>query len=66
MAASQTPSIPKPETEKKVDAKDLDPKDFTQPYLEFMTGQPTVFHATAYFKETLQKAGYTEVRGFSV
>lgn len=64
MAALQTPSTPDRATEKKVHAKELDPKDFTQPYLEFMTGQPTVFHATAYFKETLSKAGYTEVSGF--
>lgn len=48
-------------TEKKVNAKDLNPGDFTQPYLEFMTGSPTVFHATSYFKEALGKAGYTEV-----
>ncbi|KAK4219180.1 vacuolar aminopeptidase 1 [Rhypophila decipiens] len=59
--ARQTPATPEREFEKKVHAKDLDPKDFTKPYLEFMTGQPTVFHATAYFKETLGKAGYTEL-----
>ncbi|KAM7190725.1 vacuolar aminopeptidase 1 [Naviculisporaceae sp. PSN 640] len=61
MTALQTPSTPAAQAEKKANAKDLDPKDFTQPYLEFMTGQPTVFHATAYFKETLQKAGYSEL-----
>lgn len=47
--------------DKKVDAKDLNPEAFTKPYCEFMTQNPTVFHATAYFKEKLLKAGYTEV-----
>ncbi|KAK3325554.1 peptidase M18 [Apodospora peruviana] len=45
----------------KVNAKDLDPADFTKPYLEFMTGNPTVFHAVAYFKEALGKAGFKEL-----
>jgi aminopeptidase I len=45
----------------KADAKDLNPEAFTKPYCEFMTENPTVFHATAYFKEKLLKSGYTEV-----
>ena len=48
-------------SDKKVDAKDLKPEAFTKPYCEFMTQNPTVFHATAYFKEKLLKAGFTEV-----
>ena len=60
--SSLNPGTPERPTEDlKVNAKDLNPGDFTQPYLEFMTGNPTVFHATSYFKETLGKAGYTEV-----
>lgn len=43
-------------------AKDLKPEDFTKPYLEFMTENPTVFHAVDYFKEKLAKSGYEEVR----
>lgn len=42
-------------------AKDMKPEDFIKPYLEFMTGNPTVFHAVGYFKEKLVKAGYREV-----
>ncbi len=45
----------------KVHAKDLRPEDFTKPYLEFMTGNPTVFHAVDYFKTALIKSGYKEV-----
>jgi aminopeptidase I len=45
-----------------VEAKDLDPAAFTKPYLDFMTAETTVFHATAYFKEAVEKAGYKQVR----
>lgn len=45
----------------KVDAKDLRPEAFTKPYLDFMTENPTVFHAVDYFKEKLLKSGYKEV-----
>ncbi|KAK3945162.1 peptidase M18 [Diplogelasinospora grovesii] len=44
-----------------MEAKDLSPEAFTKPYLEFMTENPTVFHAVGYFKEKLVKAGYTEL-----
>ncbi len=42
-------------------AKDLRPDAFTKPYLDFMTENPTVFHAVDYFKQKLIKAGYQEV-----
>ncbi|KAK5662973.1 hypothetical protein OQA88_6385 [Cercophora sp. LCS_1] len=58
--ASRTPSVTDaPET--KIDAKDLRPEDFTKPYCDFMTENPTVFHAVGYFKEKLVKAGYQEL-----
>ncbi|KAL2260039.1 hypothetical protein VTK26DRAFT_6097 [Humicola hyalothermophila] len=44
-----------------VHAKDLKPEAFTKPYLDFMTENPTVFHAVDYFKEKLLKAGYKEL-----
>jgi len=44
-----------------VDAKDLRPEAFTKPYVEFMTENPTVFHAVDYFKEKLLKVGYKEL-----
>ncbi|KAK0719905.1 peptidase M18 [Lasiosphaeris hirsuta] len=43
------------------DAKDLKPEDFTKPYCDFMTANPTVFHAVGYFKEQLAKAGFKEL-----
>ena len=46
-------------------AKDIKPEAFTKPYTDFMTENPTIFHATAYFKEQLLTAGYTEVSHFS-
>ncbi|KAK3308775.1 peptidase M18 [Chaetomium strumarium] len=45
----------------KMDAKDLKPEAFTKAYLDFMTENPTVFHAVDYFKEKLLKAGYKEL-----
>jgi aminopeptidase I len=45
----------------KAHAKDLKPEAFTKPYLEFMTENPTVFHAVDYFKQKLVKSGYKEV-----
>jgi aminopeptidase I len=53
-----TPEAP----DHRVDAKDMKPEAFTKPYCDFMTENPTVFHAVGYFKEKLLKAGYTEVR----
>ncbi|KAL2119299.1 hypothetical protein VTJ04DRAFT_6259 [Mycothermus thermophilus] len=44
-----------------MDAKDLKPEAFTKPYLDFMTENPTVFHAVDYFKQKLLKAGYAEI-----
>jgi len=44
-----------------VEAKDLKPEAFTKPYTDFITENPTVFHAVAYFEEKLAKAGYAEV-----
>ncbi|KXX76547.1 Vacuolar aminopeptidase 1 [Madurella mycetomatis] len=52
------PGGPVETVDNKADAKDLRPEAFTKPYCEFMTGNPTVFHAVDYFKEKLLKAGY--------
>ena len=59
-AASRAPSVVDA-PDNKVDAKDLKPEAFTKPYCDFMTENPTVFHAVDYFKEKLVKAGYKEV-----
>ncbi|EHY54988.1 vacuolar aminopeptidase 1 [Exophiala dermatitidis] len=34
------------------------PENYTKPYLEFMTNNPTVFHAVSAFTTQLEKAGY--------
>lgn len=60
-AGPQQPQQPQPVAANKACAKDLKPEAFTKPYLEFMTENPTVFHAVGYFKEKLEKAGYKEV-----
>ncbi|KAK4191705.1 putative vacuolar aminopeptidase [Podospora australis] len=44
-----------------VEAKDLRPEAFTKSYCEFMTNNPTVFHAVDYFKAKLTKSGYQEL-----
>jgi hypothetical protein len=59
--ASRSPSVTDA-PDIRVDAKDLKPEAFTKPYTDFMTENPTVFHAVGYFKEKLVKAGYVEVR----
>ncbi|EGS17213.1 aminopeptidase-like protein [Thermochaetoides thermophila DSM 1495] len=50
----EAPTVP-------LEAKDLRPEHFTQPYLDFMTHNPTVFHVVDYCKQKLLKAGYVEL-----
>lgn len=38
------------------------PEAFTKPFCDFLTENPTVFHAVDYFKKKLDYAGFTEVR----
>ena len=38
--------------------KSLAPEDYTQPYLKFMTENPTIFHAVSYFASRLESAGF--------
>jgi len=42
--------------------KDGKAEAFTRPFCEFLTENPTVFHAVAHFGQKLGKAGYEEVR----
>ena len=37
------------------------PEAFTQPFCDFLTQNPTVFHAVEYFQKKLEDAGFTEV-----
>lgn len=61
MAMEQSMTMRPEIVDGRVSAKDLRPEAFTKPYLEFMTENPTVFHAVDYFKQKLLKAGYKEV-----
>lgn len=40
------------------------PEAFTKPFCDFLTENPTIFHAVDYFKEKLNGAGFTEVRHY--
>lgn len=44
-----------------VKASELDPERYTQPYLDFMTENPTVFHAVAHYASRLTKHGFKEL-----
>jgi aminopeptidase I len=61
LAMEQSIAMRAEAVDNKVEAKDLKPEAFTKPYLEFMTENPTVFHAVDYFKGKLLKVGYKEV-----
>lgn len=37
------------------------PEAYTQPFCDFLTQNPTVFHAVAHFEEKLEKAGFTKL-----
>lgn len=41
--------------------KSFSPGDYTKPYLEFMTNNPTVFHAVDRFMSQLKNAGYEQL-----
>ena len=41
--------------------RSLKPEAFTQPFTQFLTENPTIFHAVDYFKEKLAAVGFTEV-----
>ena len=43
-------------------AKDIVPADYTKPFLDFINGNPTVFHAVGYFSERLDAAGFVKLR----
>jgi hypothetical protein len=38
-----------------------EPLDYAQPFCDFLTNNPTVFHACDFFAQKLKDAGYTEV-----
>ncbi|CAK7216646.1 vacuolar aminopeptidase 1 [Sporothrix curviconia] len=53
--ASTCPSSSSPST------SSFDPADYTRPFLDFISNNPTVFHAVAYFEKQLQAAGFVKL-----
>jgi hypothetical protein len=48
-------------SDRKLRAASLNPSDFTKPFLDFMTNNPTVFHAVDYFSKKLEAKGFTKL-----
>lgn len=42
-------------------AADIKPEEFTKPFCDFLTENPTIFHTVDHFKSKLNEAGYKEV-----
>lgn len=42
------------------------PEAYTQPFCDFLTENPTVFHAVSHFEKKLEKAGFVKVCSFSI
>ncbi|CAK7243272.1 MAG: vacuolar aminopeptidase 1 [Sporothrix thermara] len=40
----------------------FDPADYTEPFLDFISNNPTVFHAVDYFEKQLEAAGFAKLR----
>ncbi|KKK18527.1 hypothetical protein AOCH_005654 [Aspergillus ochraceoroseus] len=49
-----TPSVPR----SKVVLESINPDDYAQPYCDFMTNHPTIFHAVDGFSKELESKGY--------
>lgn len=58
--AAAAPAAPPPSKAKS--AKDIVPADYTQPFLDFINQNPTVFHAVDYFCKRLQAEGFTALK----
>jgi len=44
-----------------VDDAPIDPAAYTKPFCEFLTDNPTIWHAVLYFEKQLEKAGFKKV-----
>ncbi|MCJ1313002.1 hypothetical protein MMC25_006678 [Agyrium rufum] len=42
-------------------ASSMKPEDFTQPFLDFISANPTVFHTVAYFSSLLETHGFSKL-----
>ncbi|KAH8805792.1 putative vacuolar aminopeptidase 1 [Xylogone sp. PMI_703] len=58
MRSSNTSSIA---AEEPVREKVFDPKDSTKPFCDFLTENPSIWHAVDYFEQKLNKAGYQKL-----
>lgn len=69
MESQGPPVCPPLEAREEEEEKHSDPEcfvkpveDYAKPFCEFLTENPTVFHAVDYFKRKLIANGFTEVR----
>ncbi|KAI9791585.1 MAG: hypothetical protein M1816_003671 [Peltula sp. TS41687] len=42
-------------------AAEMDPSKYTEPFITFMTENPTVYHAVAYYANRLKRSGFTKL-----
>ncbi|KAI1622040.1 aminopeptidase I [Exophiala viscosa] len=60
-SSSPSPNPLSPQKQKAQKEKGFSPEQYTKPYLEFMTKNPTVFHAVDAFTKQLEDAGYVHL-----
>lgn len=62
---SGLPTIERPTNHPKLKSENQhtlkSPEAYTKPFCDFLTENPTVFHAVSYFEEKLEKAGFKKV-----
>lgn len=55
------PRAPAPATTPAVTDASIRPEDYSKPYCEFMTSNPTIFHAVKSFSKQLEEHGYKQL-----
>ncbi|KAF8536681.1 peptidase M18 aminopeptidase I [Trichophaea hybrida] len=58
LGAGAIPPVPKSRAKS---AKDIVPAEYTQPFLDFINGNPTIFHAVDYFGKRLEGNGFVKL-----
>ena len=48
-----------PDRSRPAPQKSFSPEDYTKPFIDFISSNPTAFHATSYFAEQLSSKGFT-------
>jgi len=58
LGAGAIPPVPKGTAKP---AKDIVPAEYTQPFLDFINDNPTIFHAVDYFSKRLERNGFVKL-----